>query len=50
MKLFDKAYNNKTNFIIALDGPSASGKGHIGSCLAKEFASLFFLKYCFIGA
>lgn len=38
MSLFDKAHNNILNFIVALDGPSASGKGHIGSLVAKEFA------------
>lgn len=35
--LKEKAYNYKNNFVIALDGPSASGKGLIGKMLAKEF-------------
>lgn len=38
MTLFGKAYNNNLNFVVALDGPSASGKGHIGVVLAKEFS------------
>ena len=38
MSLLDKAYNNHLNFIVALDGPSASGKGHIGSLIAEEFS------------
>lgn len=37
MDLKQKAYNIKDSFIIALDGPSASGKGLIGRMLAKEF-------------
>ena len=35
--LKEKAYNPNTRFIIALDGPSASGKGSIGKMLASEF-------------
>ena len=38
MSLLDKAYNNHLNFVVALDGPSASGKGHIGSLIAEEFS------------
>ena len=38
MRLLDKAYNKNLNFVVALDGPSASGKGHISSLLAKEFS------------
>ena len=41
MSLIKKADNKKLNFKISLDGPSASGKGLIGSMLAKEFC----LKY-----
>ncbi len=41
MSLLDKAYNNNLNFVVALDGPSASGKGHIGSLIAKEFAMTY---------
>jgi cytidylate kinase len=41
MNLTEKANNKNLDFKIALDGPSASGKGLIGSMLAKEF----FLKY-----
>lgn len=32
-----KAYNQHNRFVIALDGPSASGKGSIGRMLASEF-------------
>ncbi len=35
--LKEKAYTPNTRFIIALDGPSASGKGSIGKMLASEF-------------
>ncbi len=38
MSLLDKAYDNNLNFVVALDGPSASGKGHIGSLIAEEFS------------
>lgn len=41
MSLKDKAYNQKNNFVISLDGPSASGKGLIG----RKIASLFSLEY-----
>lgn len=41
MQLSEKMYNQDNGFIVALDGPSASGKGLIGSMLAKEFG----LKY-----
>lgn len=41
MNLIEKANNKNLDFKIALDGPSASGKGLIGSMLAKEFS----LKY-----
>lgn len=34
--LSQKAYNNSMSFVIALDGPSASGKGLIGQMLADE--------------
>ena len=37
MSLEEKANNKNLDFKIALDGPSASGKGLIGSMLAKEF-------------
>lgn len=37
MSLEEKANNKNLGFKIALDGPSASGKGLIGSMLAKEF-------------
>jgi len=37
MNLTEKANNKNLDFKIALDGPSASGKGLIGSMLAKEF-------------
>lgn len=32
-----KAYDTESSFVVALDGPSASGKGLIGRMLAKEF-------------
>ena len=35
--LKEKAYSSKNNFVIALDGPSASGKGLIGNMLSVEF-------------
>jgi CMP/dCMP kinase len=35
--LKEKAYNPNTRFIIALVGPSASGKGSIGKMLDSEF-------------
>ena len=41
MSLEEKANNKNLDFKIALDGPSASGKGLIGNMLAKEFG----LKY-----
>ena len=41
MQLSEKMYNQDNGFVVALDGPSASGKGLIGSMLAKKFG----LKY-----
>ncbi|MDP4709235.1 MAG: (d)CMP kinase [Rickettsiaceae bacterium] len=38
MKLSEKLYNHNNKITIALDGPSAAGKGLIGTMLAKEFA------------
>ena len=35
--LKEKAYAKNSSFVIALDGPSASGKSSIGKALAKEF-------------
>lgn len=40
--LKEQAFNLQKPFIIALDGPSASGKGHIGRELAKEFKLQYF--------
>lgn len=37
MNLLEKISNKQLPFILALDGPVASGKGHIGYLLAKEF-------------
>lgn len=37
MLLSEKANNKENKFIVALDGPSAAGKGLIGSMLAEEF-------------
>ena len=41
ISLKEKAYNIRNHFVIALDGPSGSGKGHIGNMLAD----LLSLKY-----
>ncbi len=41
MNLLDKAYNYKLNFVIALDGPGASGQGHIAHLLAEEFTLIY---------
>ena len=41
MNLLDKAYNNNLNFVIALDGPGASGKGYIGHLMAEQFALIY---------
>jgi len=40
--LKDKTLDTAKNFTIALDGPSASGKGHIGKLLAQEFSLEYF--------
>ncbi len=37
MNLLEIISNKNLPFILALDGPAASGKGHIGYLLAKEF-------------
>lgn len=37
MQLSEKIYYQDNDFVVALDGPSASGKGLIGSMLAEEF-------------
>lgn len=37
MNLLEIISNKKLPFILAIDGPAASGKGHIGYLLAKEF-------------
>jgi len=41
MNLKTKAFDFSQNFVVALDGPAASGKGTIGLMLAEKF----FLKY-----
>jgi cytidylate kinase len=41
MRLAEKLYNSKNKIVIALDGPSASGKGTIGSMLAQEFSLVY---------
>ncbi|MDG1436511.1 MAG: (d)CMP kinase [Rickettsiaceae bacterium] len=38
MELSEKLYKKNNSVIIALDGPSAAGKGLIGRMLAKEFS------------
>lgn len=40
--LKDKFYNSDLPLVVALDGPAASGKGHIGRILADEFKLLYF--------
>jgi cytidylate kinase len=48
--LKEKAYNTERRFIIAIDGPSASGKGTIAKMLAEKFtmknfaSSIFYRK------
>lgn len=37
ISLKEKAYDKNSRFVIALDGPSASGKGAIGKMLAADF-------------
>lgn len=37
-----KIYDKEQKFIVALDGPSAAGKGLIGSMIAKEFDLKYF--------
>lgn len=37
MNIKEKANNRDSRFVIALDGPSASGKGLLGSMLAEKF-------------
>lgn len=37
-----KIYDKEQKFVLALDGPSASGKGLIGSMIAKEFDLKYF--------
>ena len=37
MSLIEKANNKNLTFVVALDGTSASGKGHVGNMLAQEF-------------
>ena len=41
MSLAEKLYNSKNKIVIALDGPSASGKGTIGALMAKEFSLVY---------
>lgn len=41
MSLAEKLYNPKNKIVVALDGPSASGKGTIGALMAKEFALVY---------
>jgi len=41
MSVLEKAKNKDSKFVIALDGPSASGKGLIGSMLAEEFSLVY---------
>jgi CMP/dCMP kinase len=41
MQLSEKMYNQDNNLVVALDGPSAAGKGLIGSMLAQEFGLIY---------
>jgi cytidylate kinase len=41
MKLSEKLYNYNNKVTIALDGPSAAGKGLIGAMLAQEFSLVY---------
>jgi len=41
MKLSEKLYNHNNKVTIALDGPSAAGKGLIGTMLAQEFTLVY---------
>ncbi|RTK92143.1 MAG: (d)CMP kinase [Rickettsiales bacterium] len=40
--ILKKIYDKEQKFVLALDGPSASGKGLIGSMIAKEFDLKYF--------
>ncbi|MCC8369521.1 MAG: (d)CMP kinase [Rickettsia endosymbiont of Oxypoda opaca] len=42
MTLKSKAFDITQNFVIALDGPAASGKGTIGQMLASKFFLTYF--------
>ncbi|WP_341794178.1 MULTISPECIES: (d)CMP kinase [unclassified Rickettsia] len=42
MTLESKASDITQNFVIALDGPAASGKGTIGQMLARKFSLTYF--------
>ncbi|MFY9590039.1 (d)CMP kinase [Rickettsia endosymbiont of Halotydeus destructor] len=42
MTLKSKAFDVTQNFVIALDGPAASGKGTIGQMLAEKFTLIYF--------
>lgn len=37
-----KLFNKKDRLVVALDGPSASGKGHIGRKIANQFTLKYF--------
>ena len=41
MRLIDKANDLNTEFIVALDGPSAAGKGLIGRLVAEKFGLVY---------
>lgn len=42
MNLKNKAFDFSQNFIVALDGPAASGKGTVGIMLAEKFSLKYF--------
>lgn len=42
VNLKNKAFDFSQNFVVALDGPAASGKGTIGVMLAKKFSLKYF--------
>jgi len=41
MRLIDKANNRNINFVVALDGPSAAGKGLVGKLLAEKLGLVY---------
>lgn len=42
ISLKEKAFNFSNRFVVAMDGPSASGKGRIGQMLAKRLKLVYY--------